>query len=94
MKIEKIIESFDSIIKNEEKRAELYKILFDSFTAFSRIQILNFQNSWDGNKPYVKFRKELDERVFRLLKIEASKFGTDARAALGLEPLIKIEWEG
>lgn len=70
-----------------DERAEYIPRVMDRLSQVSYNQLLNFQNSWDGTRPFDEFRKEQDKEIVLCIKMEVNDLGKAVRDMYGLDPI-------
>lgn len=68
MKVSEIKEKIDSFSSDE--RNKYLRPLLDQFSSYGKSALVNFQNRWDGSKPYEEFVKNQNMLILTLLETE------------------------
>jgi hypothetical protein len=78
---------------SEEERAQNLQSLIKKFTDLSRVELLEFQNHWDGNKSFEEFREAQDKVFLKCIDLEQSDLGQTVREATGLNEKLTDDLE-
>lgn len=82
MKIKELLEKLDTLEDRECLRG-LAKMLSDVSVA----TLNEFQNNWDGRRPFEEFVAAQNKVIRDCVKLEMSSIGGMVRAQLGMAPL-------
>ena len=85
MTVKEIVEKMDSF--TDEERTEYLAPLLDNLTLLSKSQIRNFQDVWDGNRPFDEFKTAQNTEIRKCIEMELSALGQIVRRTTGLPPL-------
>lgn len=82
MKIKELLEKLDTL-EDRECLRDLTKML----SGVSVATLNEFQNTWDGRKPFEEFVVAQNKVIRDCVKLEMSSIGRMVRAQLGMSPL-------
>ncbi|MFA5317187.1 MAG: hypothetical protein WC369_07200 [Dehalococcoidales bacterium] len=76
----------------EKERADILGRLWSALTTLSKNQLLAFQQTWDGTRPFVEFVHEQNNVFHECILMETSPIGAGVRAQMNL-PAITLDDE-
>lgn len=84
MTVQEVLDQMDSW--KDEERNQLGPLL-NVLCGVSQQTLRQFQNEWDGSKPYDEFVVAQNAEIRKCVELEMSSVGATVRQELGLAPL-------
>jgi hypothetical protein len=87
MTIAELLEKMDAF--TDEERKKYLGALLNMLTPVSNQTIVEFQQKWDGSKPFNEFIEAQNRELKTCVGLEMTELGTAVRQRFGLEPITR-----